>query len=181
MSATVETTTRRVSQRHAESPRHVTFDPSVAVAVVRLLAVAVMVTDRRAAREQSPPLPQPPGYRNWPSIEFDAESRGRRQRLIYYVSPKVLCASDLDASPVGTVFVVETRRIVGPDEVNVSDGKRRDTALRSVFVLSKYADVSRDSSNRCAEGAWAYATYGPRGELLRRDGSAYGVCRLPLQ
>lgn len=181
MSATLSAASRHAFRHHADQGGRSIPHPAVAAAVVRLLAVALMVTDRRAARQELPPLPRPPGYRDWPSIEVVTEFRGRRQRLTYYVSPMVLGVSDLDACPVGTVFVAETRRVVGPAEVSAPDEKRRDTALRSVFVLSKCTDVSRDSSNRCAEGAWAYATYEPRGEQLGRDGSACGVCRLPMQ
>lgn len=181
MSATLSAAFRHAFRHHADPVGRSIPHPAVAAAVVRLLAVALMVTNRRAAREESPPLPRPSGYRDWPSIEVGTEFRGRRQRMTCYVSPKAVDISDEDTCPVGTVFVVETRGGIGLAELNASGEKRRATALRSVFVLSKHADVFSDSSNRCAEGAWACATYGPRGELLGRDGSAYGVCRLPLQ
>lgn len=139
------------------------------IVVVRLLAVALMVTDWRQPQGPAATLAMPNHYRTWPMVESGVESRGLRQRLRFYVCPQAAILSDDQPFPVGTAFVVETSRIEEADE-----------RLVSRFVMEQYAGAIAGQSDRVPYGAWASATYGPAGDLLPMDEKSCGICRLPL-
>jgi hypothetical protein len=139
------------------------------IVVVRLLAVALMVTDWRQPQVQAATLPVPNHYRTWPMVESGVEACGRRRRLRFYVCPQAAILSDDQPFPVGTAFVVETAHIEPLDE-----------SLVSRFVMEKYAGAMSGESDRITYGAWASATYGPAGDMLPMDEKSCGICRLPL-
>lgn len=139
------------------------------IVVVRLLAVALMVTDWRQPQGLAAPLAAPNHYRTWPLVESEMESRGLRQRLRFYVCPQAAILSDDQPFPIGTVFIVETSGMEGADGPLVSQ-----------FVMEKYAGAMAGESDRIRYGAWAAATYGPTGDPLPIDEKSCGICRLPL-
>jgi hypothetical protein len=94
--------------------------PDVAVAVTRLLAIAVSELRRHGIMEGIADG-RMPEYRSWPMIETLPRSGGRAVR--FYVCPKGVLASDEEFFPVGTQFVMEK-----------SDDRRMQ-----LFVMKKYA------------------------------------------
>jgi hypothetical protein len=132
-----------------------TREQTLYIVVVRLLSIALKLTDCGQPQEQTLKWPLPDRYRNWPMVESELEAPGRRRRLRFYVSPKAAMLSDDEPFPVSTVFVVETASIEPLDE-----------PLVSRFVMGKYASVTTGKCNPVQQGAWASATYGPVGELL---------------
>ncbi|NOS77523.1 MAG: hypothetical protein HOP35_06220 [Nitrospira sp.] len=140
------------------------------IVVVRLLAVALMVTDWRQPHGSTAPQAAPNHYRAWPMVESEMESRGLRQRLRFYVCPQAAILSDDQLFPIGTVFIVETSRMEGPDK-----------SLVTRFVMEKYAGVTTGESDPVPYGAWVATTYGPGGEVLQIDAASCGICRLPLE
>jgi hypothetical protein len=167
MSLTIDLTQQAFSQAMRTGTVH---ERNVNIVVVRLLAVALMVTSWRQPQSQTPLMwPLPDRYRAWPTVESGLESSAGRRRLQFYVSPEVAALSDDEPFPVGTVFVVETTAIEPAGERPVAR-----------FIMGKYAGVTTGRRDRQAYGAWAYAAYGPRGELLPVEGTACGICRLPL-
>lgn len=139
------------------------------IVVVRLLAIALMVTDWRQPQDYTAALPVPEGYRAWPVVESQLESCGCRQRFRLYVGPHAATLSDDQPCPVGTAFVVETYRMEAADELLVSR-----------FVMEKYAGVMSGQSDRAQYGAWASATYGSAGDVLSMGKTSCGIRRLPL-
>ena len=116
------------------------------IVVVRLLTIALMVTDWRQPQDQLGFLPVPEGYRTWPVVESQLESRRHRQRFRLYVGPHAATLSDDQPFPVGTAFVVETVDIEVAGE-----------PLVSRFVMERYADVTTGESDRVQYGVWASA------------------------
>ena len=146
-----------------------TCEQTLHIVVVRLLAIAMMVTDWRQPQDHTAALPVPEGYRTWPMVESKVESRGRRQRFRFYVCPNTATLSDDQPFPIGTAFVVETYRMEAADEPFVSR-----------FVMEKYAGVMSGQLDRAHYGAWASATYGPAGDVLSIGKTSCGIRRLPL-
>jgi hypothetical protein len=62
-----------------------TREQTLNVVIVRLLGVALMVTNWRQPQGQTATLPVPHHYRTWPMVESEVDSPGRRQRLRFYV------------------------------------------------------------------------------------------------
>jgi Cytochrome P460 len=141
-----------------------TREQTLHIIVVRLLAIALMVTDRRQPQDQPGFLTVPEGYRTWPVVESQLASRGRCQRLSFYVCPSAAILSDEQSFPVGTAFVVETYRTEAADE-----------PLVSRFVMGKYSGVTTGESDCVQYGAWAYANFGPAGEMLPMDETSCGI------
>lgn len=131
------------------------------IVVVRLLAIALMVTGWRQPQDRTAALPVPEGYRTWPVVESQLESRRLRQRFRLYVGPHAATLSDDQPFPVGTAFVVETVDIEVAGE-----------PLVSRFVMERYADVTTGESDRVQYGVWASATYGSAGAVLPMDETA---------
>jgi hypothetical protein len=174
-------TTPRQAVRCADGPiRHLVPDPSVAVAIVRLLGVALAITIRRTGHEASVPAALPHGYREWPSVNTDIDAAGGRQRQIAYVCPKALPTTDEACFPVGTVLVLERFAPSRGRAKNRSFAHAAD-AISSIFVLEKYGEIHAGAS---IHGAWAYAVYRPDGSrvssgAMRADACAYGVPHPP--
>ena len=139
-------------------------EQTLRIVVVRLLAVALMVTDGRQQQNHTAVLAVPNDYRTWPKVESELGSRGRRQRLRFYVCPHAAILSDDQPFPSGTAFVTETARIEPMDE-----------RLVSTFVMEKYAGVTTGEPDRAPYGAWASATFGPAGDVLPMDETSCGI------
>ena len=146
-----------------------TREQTLHIVVVRLLAIALMVTDWRQPQDYTAALPVPNNYRTWPMVESKVESREHHQRFRLYVGPHAATLSDDQPFPVGTAFVVETYRMEAADE-----------PLVSRFVMEKYAGVMSGQSDRAKYGAWASATYGSAGDVLSMGKTSCGIRRLPL-
>mgnify|MGYP001277177731 CR=1 FL=1 len=131
-----------------------TREQSLHIVVVRLLAIALKLRDCGQPQEQTLKWPLPERYHNWPMVESEVATSGRRQRLQFYVSPKAVTVPDNEPFPVATIFVVETSSIEPLDE-----------PLVSRFVMGKYADVTTGERNPVQQGAWASATYGLAGDM----------------
>lgn len=144
-------------------------EQTLPIVVVRLLAIALMVTDWRQPQEHTAALPVPNNYRTWPLVESELGSHGRRRRLRFYVCPTAAILLDYQPFPIGTAFVVETTQIEPMDE-----------PLVSRFVMEKYAGVMSGQSDRAQYGAWASATYGSAGDVLSMGKTSCGIRRLPL-
>ena len=114
MTASLDMT--RESFVHAVNRENVR-EQSLGIVIVRLLAVALMVTSRRTRMDHSQGLAVPKAYRAWPLISSEVESSGARQQLRFYVCPKGAITADDEGFPVGTAMVVETydlSRSTGP-------------------------------------------------------------------
>lgn len=142
------------------------------IVVVRLLAVAMMVTNWRQLRSRLAALPVPHQYLNWPMVETELDLRGCRQRLRFYVCPQAAILADDESFPVGTTLVIDRYRIE-------SHGEPADEPLLSRSVMGKYAGVMTGRSDRAPYGAWGFATYGADGKSLVSDAmSCETVCLL---
>jgi hypothetical protein len=105
----------------ALSGREAIMPPAdLAVAVVRLLAIAVDEMKRHRAIVAMP-AERMPDYRSWPMIE--SPQRTGVETVRFYVCPKGVLASGDELFPIGTQFVMEK-----------SDDRRME-----VFVMKKYA------------------------------------------
>lgn len=155
-------------------------EPELSVVVVRLLAVALMVTSRRTHRSHLPGLAVPKAYRAWPLISSEVESSGGRQQLRFYVGSKGAYTADDEGFPVGTALVVETYDLSRSTGLLTGMPEKNGHSLRSVFAMEKYASMSSSGVAAGQREAWAYATYGPDGVVLGTDSTACGVCRLPF-
>ncbi len=145
-------------------------DYTLNVVVVRLLAIALMVSRWRTNPVRSQGLPVPNHYRTWPLIESDVEVSGAPQYLRFAVCPKAASVTDEDTFPVGTALVVETF-----SAAPVIGGQ-----LRSVFVMEKVSSLDREGMGRRSHESWAYATYDAVGRVVASDALDCGVCRLPV-
>ncbi|MEO8341245.1 MAG: hypothetical protein ABI604_16295 [Nitrospirota bacterium] len=141
-----------------------TREQTLPIIVVRLLAIALVVTEWPQLPAQTAMLPMQNDYRAWPMVESELASCGRRQRLRFYVCPNAAILSDDEPFPVGTAFLVETAQIEPIGQLLVSR-----------FVMEKYAGVTTGISDRVPYGAWASATYGPASEQLPMDEMSYGI------
>lgn len=141
-----------------------TREQTLHIVVVRLLAIALVVTDWPQLQTQTAMLLVPNDYRAWPMVESELASCGRRRRLRFYVCPNAAILSDDQPFPIGTAFLVETTPIESMDQ-----------PLVSRFVMKKYAGVTTGESDRVQYGAWASAIYGPDAEVLPMDKTSYGI------
>lgn len=134
----------------------------VAVAVVRLLAIATGVISRRRmiATATRACLPN---YRSWPRIRMS--QRTGAGTVGFYVCPKAVQAACEHSFPVGTQFVMETLGDWG----------------RDVFIMKKYAALYL--SERAAPDREVWMTAGCRvghsGVRLESDWASVGFQRLP--
>jgi len=145
-------------------------DGMLNVNVVRLLALAVMVTAWRMCRGTRPGVAVPRGYRAWPHLDYDSDVPGLRQQLRLYVCPKAAAIPDDEAFPVGTALVVET----------LSRAPEHNGVLLSVFVMEKVSSLATQAAGRLAHEGWAYSAYDVAGREAASDLVACGICRLPL-
>ncbi len=114
--------------------------PDVAVAVVRLLAIAVDEIQRHHGTSTTEP-PCLPDYRSWPMVQ--TAERNSDKTLRFYVCSKGLLASGDQCFPVGTQFVMET-----------SDDRRME-----ILVMAKRARPSRSERPHEAKGVWTSVRY----------------------
>jgi hypothetical protein len=128
-------------------------DVALNVVVIRLLAIAVMITNGRTCRASLPGVAVPKGYRAWPYLDCGEDVHGLRQRLRFYVCPKAATTADDEAFPVGTALVVET--------VRLSDGDEAEPT--SVFVMGKVSSLYARNGRCSSRDGWVYATYDPMG------------------
>jgi hypothetical protein len=148
-------------------------DPSeqtLKVVIVRLLTVALKLSNGGQPQKRALQWPLPARYHAWPMVQSDLASPHGNGRLRFYVSPKAATLSDDEPFPVGSVFVVESCELAGGGEVPLWR-----------FVMGKYAGVSSGRSDGKCYEVWAYTTYGPNGGVLRAGDSSCGMCRLPLR
>jgi hypothetical protein len=142
----------------------------IKVALVRLLALAVALTDGKLRRAPAAGVAIPRGYRSWPHVECEADLSDRRRRRRLFVCPKAAAAGDHDAFPVGTVMVVETTE---PDGGEAAEPD-------SVFVMTKFSSVrARAARFGCLDG-WAYALHRFRGSAIGAGSKVSGLHRLPV-
>ncbi len=141
------------------------------VAVVRLLALALDISEGWSPAPPTAGLSIPFGYRDWPSLTSVVESRTGPQQLRFYVCPKALLTQDDESFPVGTVFVVESE--VGPVRAD-GQGFRL-----SVFVMEKCAGMTVDGGGSRQSESWVYASWDTAGLATRADPGRCGICRLP--
>ena len=137
-------------------------------AAMRLLAIALNMTSCGLPQNPLVRWPVPGRYQAWPMVESTFESRGCSERVRFYVCPKAAILSDDDPFPVGTILVVETIPL---------DARERRPPAR--FVMGKYVGVTTGRPNLASYGAWAFASYGPAGDVLSTNGFACGLCRVP--
>jgi hypothetical protein len=140
------------------------------IVVVRLLVVALKLSDGERPQKQTIRWPLLPQYRAWPMLDSDLSSQRGEGRLRFYVCSKAATLSDDEPFPVGTVFVVESREMAGEAEV-----------LLWRFVMEKYAGVTTGRLDCGCYGAWAYMTDGLGGKLVSSSEAPCGIRRLPFQ
>ncbi|MBS0169132.1 MAG: hypothetical protein JSR62_02150 [Nitrospira sp.] len=144
-------------------------ETGLSVAVVRLLAVALEMSEGWSPAPPAAGLLIPFGYHDWPSVTSLVESRGGAQQLRCYVCPKALLTTDSESFPVGTVFVVESQ----PSPPRVGARGLRP----SLFVMEKCAGMSL--SGRGQRESWIYASWNSAGFPARAEPGRCGICRLP--
>lgn len=140
------------------------------VAVVRLLALALDISEGWSPAPPTAGLLIPFGYRDWPNLMSVVKSHGGPQQLRFYVCPKALLTQDDGSFPVGTVFVVESEAGL------VRDGA--PTVRPSVFVMEKCAGMTVDGGGSRQSESWVYASWGTAGLATRADPGRCGICRL---
>lgn len=152
----------------AGAPHH---DAGLSVAVVRLLALALDISEGWSPAPPAAGLLIPFGYRDWPSLTSMVESREGTQQLRFYVCPKALLTTDSESFPVGTVFVVESEpyptRAMAP-------GSRP-----SLFAMEKCAGLSTHSRGGRQAESWIYASWDSTGSAATAEPGRCGICRLP--
>ena len=124
------------SPRRAEMAQGAQHRAGLSVAVVRLLAVALDISEGWSPAPPAATLLIPFGYRDWPSVTSTVESPGGRKRLRFYVCPKALLTPDYESFPVGTTFVVESEPY--------PEGPGSYRARPSVFAMEKCAGLTMD-------------------------------------
>ncbi len=146
-------------------------EAGVGVAVVRLLAVALEISEGWLPAPPAAGLLIPFGYHDWPSVTSRVESREGGQDLRFYVCPKALLTTDAESFPVGTVFVVESQ----PSSLRAGARGSRP----SLFVMEKCAGLSLSSRGRGQRESWIYASWNAAGVPARTEPGRCGICRLP--
>lgn len=146
-------------------------EAGLSIAVVRLLALALDISEGWSPAPPAAGLLIPFGYRDWPSVTSMIESREGAQQLRFYVCPKALLTTDSESFPVGTVFVVESRPYPSPAGAQ---------ALRpSLFAMEKCAGMSLSSRGCGQRESWIYASWNSAGSLSAAEPGRCGICRLP--
>lgn len=146
-------------------------EAGLSVAVVRLLALALDISEGWSPVPPAAGLLIPFGYRDWPSVTSMIESRDGAQQLWFYVCPKALLTTDSESFPVGTVFVVESRAYPFPAGAQ---------AVRpSVFAMEKCAGMSLNSRGCGQRESWIYASWNSAGSPSAAEPGRCGICRLP--
>lgn len=159
------------SPRRAEMAQGAEQRAGLNVAVVRLLAVALDISEGWCPAPPAATLLIPFGYRDWPSLTSTVESPGGRKRLRFYVCPKALLTPDYESFPVGTTFVVESESYPeGPGSYRVRP---------SVFAMEKCAGLTMHGAGGRQAESWVYASWDSAGRNARADRGRCGVCRLP--
>lgn len=141
------------------------------VAVVRLLALALDISEGWSPAPPAAGLLIPFGYRDWPSLTSMVESREGTQQLRFYVCPKALLTTDSESFPVGTVFVVESQPF--PSRA-AGQGPRP-----SLFAMEKCAGMSLNSRGCGQRESWIYASWNAAGSPAATQPGQCGICRLP--
>ena len=139
------------------------------VAVVRLLALALDISQGWSPAPPAAGLLIPFGYRAWPSPASVVESGEGAQQLRFYVCPKALLTTDSEAFPVGTVFVVESQ----------PSGVPGQGSCPSLFVMEKCAGVSMSRRGCGQRESWIYASWDSIGSPATTEPGRCGICRLP--
>ena len=152
----------------AGAPHH---DAGLSVAVVRLLALALDISEGWSPAPPAAGLLIPFGYRDWPSLTSMVESREGTQQLRFYVCPKALLTTDSESFPVGTVFVVESQPY--PSRA-VGEGSRP-----SLFAMEKCAGMSMNNRGCGQRDSWIYASWNAAGSPATTEPGRCGICRLP--
>lgn len=141
------------------------------VAVVRLLALALDISEGWSPAPPAAGLLMPLGYRDWPHLTSNVKSRAGSQQLRFYVCLKALLTTDYESFPVGTVFVVESE----PCPVRTA----AQGARPSVFVMEKCAGLTMDGMGTRQSESWIYASWDSAGHSATADPGRCGICRLP--
>ncbi|ULA64144.1 MAG: CytochromeP460 domain-containing protein [Nitrospira sp.] len=139
------------------------------VVIVRLLAIALMLSRWQANAVQASGVPVPQGYRAWPSVESNGDVSGGARYLRLSVCPRAASVTDDETFPVGTALVVETF-----SAAPVTGGQ-----LRSVFVMEKVSSLDCQGLGHRSQEGWAYATYSMSGGGLSNGAASWGLRRLP--
>ncbi len=159
------------SPRPAETAQSAQYRAGLSVAVVRLLAVALDISEGWSPAPPAATLLIPFGYRGWPSVTSTVESSGGRKRLRFYVCPKALLTQDNESFPVGATFVVESEPY--------PEGPGTFRARPSVFAMEKCVGLRMDGAGTRQYESWMYANWDSPAHQGATDRGRCGVCRLP--
>ncbi|MDR4480183.1 MAG: hypothetical protein R3B37_10635 [Nitrospira sp.] len=141
------------------------------VAVVRLLGLALDISEGWSSAPSAATLSIPFGYRDWPHLTSSVDARTGTQRLRFYVCPKALLTPDSESFPVGTTFVVESE----PGRPRA----RSSGARPSVFAMEKCAGLTVPGVGSRHIESWIYASWDSDARRATTDLGRCGVCRLP--
>lgn len=148
----------------------------LAVAVIRLLAIALNVSSSAGTTRATSPPPIPEGLIAWPSLESQVVSGGRQATIRFHVSPISFGSTGAAPFPVGTTFVVETIRPgTCADRSALHPG---EASTVTHFVMTKCADVNGGAEGEKKRDVWVFGHH--EGDGADPDRVLCGVCRLPV-